>query len=119
MEGSEQMTLVGTEICIGHILEILRVNAPRGPLSLRLDHDRDSIVSNTSSASYAHGCRLDSYFIVNERLLLVGEDKVNSDKVPLAYGSVMNCVVLLLVVELLLVAHGVDNTNSASTVHVY
>ena len=118
MEGSEQMTLVGTEICIGHILEILRVNAPRGPLSLRLYHDRDSIVSNPSSASYAHGCRPDSYFIVNERLLLVGEDKVNSDKVPLAYGNVMNCVVLLLVVELLLVAYGVDNTNSASTAHV-
>lgn len=97
MEGSEQMTLVGTEVCIGHILEILRVNAPRGPLSLRLDHDRDSIVSNTSSASYAHGCRPDSYFIVNERLLLVGEDKVNSDKVPLAYGNVMNvsCFCLL------------------------
>ncbi|DBA98190.1 TPA: hypothetical protein ACH3X1_014807 [Trebouxia sp. C0004] len=80
MKGSEQMTLVGTEICIGHTLEILRVNAPTGPLSLRLDHDRDSTVSNTSSASYAHGCRPDSYFIVNERLLLVGEDKVNSDK---------------------------------------
>ena len=88
MKGSEHMTLVGTEVCIGHVFKILRVNAPRGPLSLRLDHDRDSIVSNTSSASYAHGCP-DSYFIVNERLLLVGEDKVNSDEVPLASGNVM------------------------------
>ena len=83
------MTLVGTETCIGHVLEILRINAPRGPLSLRLDHDRDSIVSKTSSASYAHGCLPDSFFIVNERLLLVGEDKVNSDTVTLAYGNVM------------------------------
>ncbi len=91
------MTLVGTEVCIGHVLEILRQNAPRGPLSLRLDHDRDSIVSNTSSASYAHGCP-NSYFIVNDRLLLVGEDKVNSDEVPLAYGNVMKVNILCRVV---------------------
>ena len=89
MKGSEQMTLVGTEMCIGHVLEILRMNAPRGPLSLRLDHDRDSIVSNTSSASYAHGCRPNSYFVVNGRLLLVGEDKV-----LLAYGNVIKVDIL-------------------------
>ena len=70
MKGSEQMTVVGTEVCIGHVLGILRMTARGGPLSLRLDHDRDSIVSNTSSA---HGCRPDSYYIVNERLLLIGE----------------------------------------------
>ncbi|KAL0052923.1 hypothetical protein WJX82_009946 [Trebouxia sp. C0006] len=39
------------------------------------DHAQDSSVSNTSSASHAHGCCPNSYFIVNERLLLVGEDK--------------------------------------------
>lgn len=83
------MTLVGTEVFIGHVFEILSTNAPTGPLSLCLEHDRGSIVSNTSSASYAHGCRPDSYFIVDERLLLVGEDKVNSDTVPLTYGNVM------------------------------
>ena len=31
----------------------------------------------------------------------------------------MYCAVLLLVVEFLLVAHGVDDTNSASTAHVH
>ena len=65
MNGSERMALVGTEMCIGHILRILKTNPPRGPLSLRLDHDRDSIVSNTSAASYAHGCHPDSYCSVN------------------------------------------------------
>lgn len=80
------MTIVGTETFIGHVLETLRKNAPRGPLSLRLDHGRDSIVNSTSSASLTHGCRPDSYFVINERLLLVGEDKVNSDVVPVAYG---------------------------------
>lgn len=63
--GSERMAIVGTEMCIGHILRILKTNPPRGPLSLRLDHDRDSIVSNTSAASYAHGCHPDSYCSVN------------------------------------------------------
>ena len=98
MKGSEQMTVVGTEVCIGHVLGILSRNAPRGPLLLHLDHDRDSIVSNTSSASHAHGCRPNSYFIVNERLLLVGEDKVNSDETPLAYDNAMKVNVLCRVV---------------------
>ena len=80
MEGSEHITVVGTEVCIGHVLGILSRNAPRGPLLLHLDHDRDSSDSKTSSAPHAHGCRPNSYFIVNERLLLVGEDKVNSDE---------------------------------------
>ena len=94
MKGSEQMTLVGTEMCIAYVFEILRTNAPRGPLSLRLDHDRDSVVRNTSSASYAYVCRPDSYFAVNERLLLVGEDKVNFNKVLLAYGNVIKVKIL-------------------------
>ena len=89
MTGSEEMTIVGTEVCIGHVLELLRVNAPRGPLSLRLDHDRDSIVSDTCSASSAYGCRPNSYYIVNDRLLLVGEDKVNSEEVLLACWNVV------------------------------
>ena len=98
MKGSEHMTVVGTEVCIGHVLEILRMTARGGPLSLRLDHDRDSIVSNTSSASYAHGCHPNSYFVVNERLLLVGDYKVNSDEVPLAYGNAMNVNILCVLV---------------------
>ena len=98
MKGSEQMTVVGTEVCIGHVLGILSRNAPREPLCLYLDHAQDSSVSNTSSASHAHGCCPNSYFIVNERLLLVGEDKVNSNEVPLAYGNAMKDNVLSRVV---------------------
>ena len=94
VKGSEQMNLVATELCIGHVLEILRTNAPRGPLSLLLDHNRDTIPSNTSSRSYAHGCRPDSYFVVNQRLLLVGVDKLNSDEAPLAYGNVIKYTIL-------------------------
>jgi len=95
---SAQMTVVGTEVCIGHVLGILSRNAPREPLCLYLDHAQDSSVSNTSSASHAHGCCPNSYFIVNERLLLVGEDKVNSNEVPLAYGNAMKDNVLSRVV---------------------
>lgn len=98
MKGSEHMTVEGTQVCIRHVLENLRMTAPRGPLSLRLDHDQDSIVSNTSSASYTHGCRPNSLFVVNERLLLVGDYKVNSDEVPLAYGNAMNVNILCLLV---------------------
>ncbi len=50
MKGSEQMTVVGTEVCIGHVLGIPSRNALKGPLLLHLDHSRDSSVSNTSSA---------------------------------------------------------------------
>ena len=116
MKGSEQMTIVRTEVCIGHVLEILRANAPRGPLSLDLDHDRDGIVSNSSSAF--HGSCPDSYFIVNERLLLVGEDKVNSAEVPSAYGNVMKVNVLSRVYKGFACCTGLDNTNSSSTAHV-
>lgn len=73
------MTLVSVEVYIGYVMKILRSHAPK-QLALHLNHNRYSVISNTSSAS---GCRPDSYFIVNERLLLVGEDKVNSDEVSM------------------------------------
>lgn len=79
-KGSEQMTVVASEAFIGNTLDILSSHAPRGPLYMHLDHDRDSSITNTSSASYGVACRPDSYFVVNERLLLVGEDKVSAPR---------------------------------------
>lgn len=70
------MTFGGTETWIGRILYVLGSNAPTGPLSLHLQHARDVSI-NSDSSSYGDACRPNSYFIVNRRLLLVGEDKVS------------------------------------------
>ena len=74
--GSEQMTLKTIEQYVSGTLEYLDEHAPRGPSRLGLSHDRDTVISGSSSASDAAGCRPDSYCIVEQRLLFVGEDKV-------------------------------------------
>ena len=76
VRGSEQMTLIASETYIGFTFNI--IDRALGPRNNRLAfvHGRDSVIKGTSTASYRTSCRPNSWYCVDRRLGMVGEDKV-------------------------------------------
>ena len=64
--GSEQMTSIALEQSTGFVFAILKHYAPAS-LRLKYEHDRDRNIA---------GCRPDSYYMINGRLALGGEERV-------------------------------------------
>ena len=74
--GSDQMTWTALEPMMGHVFAMLKRHAPPS-LLLDYDHDRDAgIDRHSTSVSLPHGCRPSSYYMMNGRLVLGGEEKV-------------------------------------------
>lgn len=74
--GSEQMTITWTETCIIYTPNSLSFNAPGGPLSLGLQRVQHASIKDTNLTSFGSANYPNSYFVMDERLLLLGANKV-------------------------------------------
>ena len=74
--GSEQNTVVNSQMYIGNVLWLLAKHAP-ADLWLQLDYDRDAATTHSvSSISLLDGCQPNFHAAVLFRLMILGKDQV-------------------------------------------
>lgn len=75
--GSEQNTVVNSQMHIGNVLWLLAKHAPED-LQLTFDYDRDAATTHSvSSISLLDGCQPNFHAAVLFRLMIIGEDQVS------------------------------------------
>ena len=81
-DGSEQNTVVNSQMYIGNVLWLLAEHAPH-KLKLEFDYERDAATAHcVSSASLLDGCLPDFHATIEYRPVMFGVDKVRPPLSP-------------------------------------
>ena len=81
--GSEQNTVVFTQMYIGHVLCMLDESARLKKISMHLQYNRDVTIDQLASPTQRHKVKPDYWLIVMLRQLMNGEEKVSTFEVAM------------------------------------